>query len=266
MFFKEYIRKKLNNFLMDSTELKNKRDVLLTQIDYLSNYNYKKNKVLYTCITGGYEDLLLQEYLNPEWDYVCFTDSEKLLRYKNYGAWCIRPLEFCGLDNTRNNRWHKIHPHVLFPDYKESIYIDGNIIFKDRQVFDEILNKKQSLLIPKHWRDDCIYKEIENVGENAFDTKENLLKIKEFLQNNNFPTHYGLNENNLIYRVHNEPDVIKIMDEWWTFIKDYSKRDQLSLSYVLWKNGIKPSDIEIRNLRDRAKLKMGGVLFKTHKK
>lgn len=265
MFLKEYLRKKLNNFLIDSSELKSKKDVLLAQIDYLTNYNYKKSKVLYTCITGGYEDLLLQEYLNPEWDYVCFTDSEKLLHYRNYGAWQIRTLGFNELDNTRNNRWHKTHPHVLFPDYMESIYIDGNIILTDGQVFEEISNKKTNLIIPEHWRDDCIYKEIKNVRENGFDTEENLLKIKEFLLMNNFPEHYGLNENNLIYRLHNDSKIIKIMNEWWSFIKDYSKRDQLSLSYVLYKNGIKPSEIGIENLRKRANSRVGGVTFKSHR-
>ena len=264
MFLKEYIRKKLNNFLIDSSELKNKRDIFLTQIDYLTNYNYKKNKVLYTCITGGYEDLLLQEYLNPEWDYICFTDSEKLLRYKNYGAWQIRKLEFNKLNNALNNRWHKTHPHILFPDYEESIYIDGNIILTDGQVFDEILNKKMNLVLPEHWKDDCIYNEIERVRENCFDTNENLLKVKNFLLMNNFPVHYGLNENNLIYRRHNDSKIIRIMNDWWSFIKEYSKRDQLSLSYVLWKNGIKPSEIKIRNLRNRA-INKEGVLFKTHK-
>lgn len=261
---KEYLRKKLNNFLIDSTELKNKKDILLTQIDYLTNYNYKKNKVLYTCITGGYEGLLLQEYLNPEWDYVCFTDSENLLNYKNYGAWQIRPLEFNELDNTKNNRWHKTHPHVLFPDYRESIYIDGNIIFTGRQIFDEIQNKKLNLVIPEHWSD-CIYTEIKSVREKNFDSEENIKKIESFLKENNFPEHYGLNENNLIYRVHNDSKIIKIMEEWWAFIRDFTKRDQLSLVYVLWKNSIKPSEIKIKNLRARAKEENSGVLFKTHK-
>ncbi len=262
---KEYLRKHLNNFLIDSTELKRKNELVLTQIDYLKNYPTKKGKVLYTCITGGYEGLLLQEYLNPEWDYFCFTDSEKLLNYKNYGAWQIRPLEFSELDNTKNARWHKMHPHVLFPDYNESIYIDGNIIFTGKHIFNEIQNKKLNLVIPNHWRDDCIYTEIKSVRKNKFDSEENIKKIETFLKENNFPEHYGLNETNLIYRHHNDPRVIKIMEEWWAFIRDFTKRDQLSLTYVLWKNGIKPSEIEIKNLRARAKEENGGVIFKTHK-
>lgn len=29
------------------------------------------------------------------------------------------------------------------------------------------------------------------------------------------------------------------MEKWWEQIKNFSKRDQLSLSYVLWKTGYK---------------------------
>lgn len=258
---KETARLHLNNFLKDSAELKSKQDILLTQIDYLVNFNGKKDKVVYTCITGGYENLLLQNYLNPEWDYVCFTDSSGLLKYKNYGGWKIRRLEFSGLDNARNNRWHKTHPHILFPDYNESIYIDGNIVFTDRQVFDEIESKKLPLVIPEHWRDDSIYAEIENVRENKFETEENLEKIQSFLRASGFPDHYGLNENNCIYRQHNNPKVIEMMDEWWKFICDYTKRDQLSLAYVLWRHKIKPSDISITNLRKRANSTLGGECY-----
>ncbi len=39
------------------------------------------------------------------------------------------------------------------------------------------------------------------------------------------------------------------MDEWWYYIENYSKRDQLSLSYVLWKNQVKIEDISIPNAR-----------------
>jgi hypothetical protein len=33
------------------------------------------------------------------------------------------------------------------------------------------------------------------------------------------------------------------MEEWWKEFIEYSKRDQISLPYVLWKNGIKINDV-----------------------
>ncbi|MBR1614913.1 MAG: DUF616 domain-containing protein [Treponema sp.] len=254
-FIKEKIRQHLNNFLGSSVFLKQDRKVLLRNIDYMVNNSQKKDKVIYTCFTGNYDDLILQNYIDNSFDYVCFTDSKELLSYNQYGVWKIKALKFSELDNTKNARWHKTHPHILFPDYSESIWIDGNININGSYVFDQISQKNTDLLIPFHWKDDCIYNEIENVLEvivpEGGETKENVDKISNFLIQHNFPKHYGLNETNFVYRCHNNPEIIRIMEEWWEFIRDYTKRDQLSLSYVLWKHSIKPSDIAIDNLRKR---------------
>lgn len=255
MFFKEKIRKHLNNFLSSSIFLKEDKKILLRNIDYMINYSNKKDKVIYTCFTGNYDSLQLQNYLDNSFDYVCFTDSSELLQYNNFGSWKIKPLSFSELDNTRNARWHKTHPHILFPDYSESIWIDGNINIISNYVFDEIQNRHNEILIPTHWKDNCIYKEIENVKNiivpSGGETIENVNKMLSFLNQNKFPANYGLNETNFIYRKHNTPEIITMMEEWWTFIKDFSKRDQLSLSYILWKHGINPNYIAIDNLRKR---------------
>ena len=63
------------------------------------------------------------------------------------------------------------------------------------------------------------------------------------------PKNYGLNETNILLRRHNVPQIIKLMDEWWSYIEKYTKRDQLSLSYVLWKNDISIDDISFKNAR-----------------
>jgi hypothetical protein len=48
-----------------------------------------------------------------------------------------------------------------------------------------------------------------------------------------------------------EPEVINLMERWWYFIKNYSKRDQLSFNFVAWEQGFKfeylPGDIRRGN-------------------
>jgi len=216
-----------------------------------SKTSASKKKVVYTCLTGNYDKLYLPEYIDNEWDYVCYTDNVNLLKNKTYGIWKVFPLHFSDLDNTRNNRWHKTHPHILFPDYEESLYIDSNLIIRSNWIFKIILNVDKNIIIPTHFVRNCIYDEIEAVKNAKIDDEQIIQKMNIFLQENNFPHNYGMNENNCIYRRHNEPEIIAMMEEWWTYIRDYSKRDQLSLSYVLWKHGIKPSEIAIPNLRIR---------------
>ena len=234
------------------------RDFFHTIIDYPKFHTYFKTikqnppqKVIYTCITGGYDCLLPNISLNPEYKYVCFTENPFYLRRKNVGPWQIEPLYFNKLDNTRNNRWHKMHPHILFPEYETSIFIDANVLAKTPKLF-ELANKVPQnvfLSVPPHRRCSCIYDEIEACIKVQKDDIKKLEQQRELLLAEGFPKKMGMTENNVIFRRHNHPLCIKIMEEWWNMLEHYSKRDQLSLFYVLWKNNVSMhylSDISIK--------------------
>ena len=65
------------------------------------------------------------------------------------------------------------------------------------------------------------------------------LKLFERYNGEHFPTHYGLYENNVIIYHPHDPNVQAICEAWWNEIENFSHRDQLSLTYVLWKNNLK---------------------------
>lgn len=277
LFLKNFLIKKLNEIVISNVkqevnkniiplEFELKQNLLQTEKKIIENMQPKifsdnlKKGVIYTCITGNYDTPSIPEYVNPEFDYVCFTDSKELQRTQYFGVWKIKPLEFDTLDNTRNQRWHKTHPHILFPEYNLSIFHDSNITIRSNWIFDEIEKKKIDLIIPEHCEHDCIYDEIKTCREAKRDDEDSFTKMHSFLEKSKFPEHYGLNETNLIVRKHNEKEIIGIMEEWWSFIQNYTKRDQLSLSYVLWKHEITPQQIAIPNLRTR----YADFLFSTH--
>lgn len=238
-----------NKFKWIDSKIDNNLNLLLRVLNYREySATHQRKKVIYTCITGNYDNLIQHNYIDYDYDYVCFTDSADLLRIGSFGVWTIKQLEYSEYDNTRNNRWHKMHPHILFPDYEESIYVDGNIDIQTDLLFN-LIDKKDIIKIPIH-AGDCIYDECHNITKKRKDTKENVKKIIDFLQKENFPKHYGLNENCIIYRKHNNKKIVAIMEMWWNFISNYSKRDQLSLSYILWKFDIKPCDIAFPNVRN----------------
>ncbi|MDO4162327.1 MAG: glycosyltransferase [Pseudomonadota bacterium] len=201
--------------------------------------NKKKNrKVVYMCITGNYDNLEEMKghyYINPEWDYVCFTDNQKWLKQKVMGIWQLRKLKYTKLDNTRNNRWHKVHPHLLFPEYTESIYMDSNVNVLTPYLYDEIKERNLDLLLPKHAGNFSIYHEYRWALEAKMDKPELIMKGCEEIMNTGFPFFYGMPECNVIYRRHASQLVKNIMTEWWSWIQNYAKRDQLSFSYLLWK-------------------------------
>lgn len=223
-----------------------------SKIDKYWEKKHKNKKVIYTCIINNYDDLINHYFINDEWDYICFTDDNKLIQKKRYGIWKIEPLRFNNLDATRNNRWHKLHPHIIFPDYEESIYIDANINILTSYLFELIEEKEKDLLFPIHYKRNCIYQEIEslmNSSRYSEDDKKVFFKQKEFLKQKKFPNKYGLGENNIIYRKHHSPEIIDIMNDWWDMIINFSKRDQTSLAFVMWKHNRKMIDHMFVNTR-----------------
>lgn len=221
--------------------------------DYLTYKQTRQAKsVVYTCITNNYDDIFeikTYKYINKEWDYICFTDNEEHIKLGQIGIWKILPLQCNENDNTLDNRWHKTHPHILFPNYEESIYIDANINILTNKLFETIKEKDKDLLLPIHFNNVCIYHEYEWALQSLIDKKANVEKGFNIIKEAGMPRNYGFTENNIIYRKHNNKNIIEIMEEWWNFIKTYTKRDQLSFSYLLWKHNIEIEDITFQNAR-----------------
>lgn len=247
-----YHSKQICFFPDDKNNYKDENDAQRIQ-EYLE---YKKTRnaqsVVYTCITNDYDDLKeieIYKYVDKDWDYVCFSDNEELIKQGNLGIWEIRPLQFAKLDNTRNQRWHKIHPHILFPEYEKSVWIDGNINILTNKLYETIKNATQDILVPEHFKNLCIYTEYQDVTKLKLDDGEIINQELAFVKNDGMPVNYGFAETNVLYRNHHSEKIVNCMNMWWEFINKYSKRDQLSFTYVLWKHGIKPIDINITNTR-----------------
>lgn len=208
-----------------------------------------KKRVFYTCITDGYDQLLKHQWVDSRWDYVCFTDNPKILESEYYNGWKIRPLFFDHLDPHYNSRWHKIFPHLLFPEYESSLWIDASVNVLSSNVFEIIDKTDKKMLLPVHpWRD-CIYAELHEVVLQQKVRRE-LCDLQEaLLRSEGFPEHYGLSENGLMFRQHNDETVSRMMEQWWLMLLRFSRRDQTSLSFVLWKNGFAPADFAMPSIR-----------------
>ncbi len=209
----------------------------------------QKRGVVYTCFTSGYDDLIQHTYVSPHFDYVCFTDDTDLIKQEKVGIWEIRPMIFKELDNAHNIRWYKLLPHRALQNYRLSIWVDANINILTPKLFN-LINSETEMLFPRHHARDCIYQECLQVLEAQKDSYENVMPVAEFLLDQDMPRNYGMNEANILIRRHHHPLVKKVMEEWWNMVVNYSRRDQLSLSYVLWKNGIRPEEVAFDNARN----------------
>ena len=221
-------------------------------------------KVIYTCIIGNYDNVNDGHYRTPGFDYICYTDNPDL----KSNFWTIRQIpselkEDKTLDNTKKNRYIKLNPHLFFKDYDFSVYIDGAITMKrDLSKFIEDNCMKNILSVPRHPKRTCIYEEANACIKGKKDTKENINPQIERYHKEGFPKNYGLTQNNIIFRFHNDEKCIRLMETWWNEVKNGSRRDQLSFMYSLWKN----KDIEIKYLDSKT---CESLLFSwdgTHKK
>lgn len=208
--------------------------------------------VMYSCISGGYDKVVSDFVPNPNYAYVLFTDSPRLLRQKTYLWWQIRPLAFSKKDSVRNSRWHKLHPHILFPEYKYSVWIDSNMQISSLDFY-KLINKHikadHKIAASLHPERDCIYDEAEECVLLSTDNPVLIRKQIAILRQDGFPEHVGLYETGLMMRKHNDDKIIKLCEQWWDFVCNYSRRDQLSFNYLLWKNKIKHYPLSKQTIR-----------------
>ena len=196
-------------------------------------------KVVYSCITGGYDDIPIHNYVDANWDYVMFTDNRDLIKRGKYEHWTIRPLAFDKLTNVKNARWHKVNAHILFPEYDYSLWIDSNIIVNNENLFqtlDKLITQKCPVAVPNHPLRTCIYDEAAEIKRCQIDFPKTVDAEMNFLKRKHYPKGNGLSETNILLRKHN--DITETLDLWWKMIEKYSKRDQLSFNYALWQTGV----------------------------
>ncbi len=204
-----------------------------------SKNSYKLPRIaVYTVSTGGYDQIREPEYIDAGMDYFVFTKS----KMKPNSVWKVLDVgNRCdGMTALEQSRFVKTHPQLYFHDYEISIYIDANILIqKDiRPLIYKMIDSKKTIAIHRHNCRDCIYHEARIVWAQKRAKFIDILKQILSYKKEGFPSHYGLFENNIIIRFHNDPKCVDIMETWWNEIITKTKRDQLSFAYSLWKNNV----------------------------
>jgi len=134
---------------------------------------------------------------------------------------------------------YKILPHLYFPDHKYSIWIDGNILpISDIRLLIKYL-KDANIAMFKHEDRSCIYNEAEVCSRVGKDSPETIEKQMNRYLAENYPKENGLTWNGIIFRKHNDLELIKAMEAWWNELHTGSSRDQLSFIYLAWKMNLK---------------------------
>ncbi len=198
-------------------------------------------KVIYTCITGRYDEPSVHTYVDSSWDYILYTDNQELINKGSVAHWQVKPLYFSSLTNVKNARWHKVNPHILLPEYHYSLWIDANISIENKNVFDrlnQLISENNLVSIPLHGTRDCIFEEATIIKSTLVDDPKIVNPQIKFLQQEQYPKNNGLSETGILFRQHNDVQIVEAQNIWWKMINTYSKRDQLSCNYAFWKINI----------------------------
>lgn len=192
--------------------------------------------VVYTAITGNYDNIKPLSYVNTNFDYLCFTDYEYTgVIPEPWKQIRMPPAKWCNKDLAR---YIKMNVHEILPNYEASVWIDGNIdIINNIEglVFDAL--KKGGASSYQHWGRNNINEEMIECAKIGYDSIFILLKQMKQYGNEGFISN-ELYETNVLIRDHTNSTISEFSKIWWEQYMQYGKRDQYAFTYAAWKSGL----------------------------
>ena len=153
--------------------------------------------------------------------------------------WQLRPIQRTERNPRMTARWHKLHPHLLFPDREASLYIDSNVVLRAPvgALFERMLAEAPIALF-RHPERDCPYAEAEVVAHHRLDDEVIVEAQMAYYRAKGFPAGAGLHNSGVLLRRHGDPRMADFLEDWWRQLKVFSHRDQLSLDFMLRRHAI----------------------------
>lgn len=191
--------------------------------------------VICTAITNGYDELKTPEFVDKQCDYICFTDNTEM----QSDIWKIRKIPDSGLESNRSAKQIKVLAHRFLPEYDWSIWVDAKFRITGDLV--ELLNEyavNSNFLSFMHYRRSDVFEDAEVIKQAGFEKVEIVDSMMQRYRKEGFTGENELLEGGVLWKKHNSPEIVRLMEAWWREITDYSRRDQLSFNYCAWKENV----------------------------
>jgi hypothetical protein len=196
-------------------------------------------KAVITYIIDGYDTLKDPAAATPGWDYLCLSDDGLKSEIWRPVALNGRPR---GVDSPkRKSSLIKIqHYDYVGGDYDLCITLDGSMqINCDLDAFlNEFWSEDLDISLVAHPDRDCLYDEADAVLQNELDDPEIVRRQIARYSEHGFPRRYGLYESRLMIKNNRSKRLRSVCDCWAAEYRLGSRRDQLSLTYAIWKDEI----------------------------
>lgn len=200
--------------------------------------NFRKPYVIYTSMAGDYDNLKAPLVSQDNFDLYVFSDSA----LENPAPWENIPFDEHSDDPVRTAKKPKIMPHLYFPDYEWSLWIDANLfVLADLSVFiTRAIETQSRIALFQHPERNTLGGEVEQLCKLKRDDPALIRQQFDRYLSEGWDNQLPLYECNFIVRRHNDPEVSRAMTMWWNEIVNNSRRDQVSFPYTMWKSGITP--------------------------
>lgn len=199
-------------------------------------------KAVYTVITG-YKEVLNNPLKNiskgNDYDAICFTDNPSL----KSDFWTIKLLDTQGLNPAHESRLPKLLPHKFLSEFQVSLYIDNTVTFNTdpQEIFDSYEHSISPLVCFPHPQRSCVYEEGEEVIRQGLEDEAKVRGQLEFYAEQGLPKNNGLIAGTVLLRRHHDPLLVKLSEAWLNHVLGFSKRDQISFSFIAWFFNFQPS-------------------------
>jgi hypothetical protein len=190
------------------------------------------NGVIYTAITAGKDQLRNPVCRIPGVSYVCFTDTPHLYA----SAWQVRPINWTHADPTRMAKRPKLLPHRYLQEFDWSLWIDANFeIVDDLAPFIRDHLEQGPFHALRQFQRSCAYEVVDACIKYKKDDPAILRAQAGRYRELGMPVGLPVAACGVMLRHHNAPAVARTMELWWNELENGSRRDQLSLPFVLWR-------------------------------
>lgn len=206
----------------------------------------ERSRVVYTALMGSYEKVVERAAADTSvLPHLCFTDNPSL----ESATWTVILVEprFAG-DSIRSARFLKTEGHPLLDQYDESMWVDNRVqlLITPDELFDKFL-ATADVSLPLHSRTESVAKEFRAVLHSRLDDpwrlREQFLAYQEAMPEVLSAQPYWTA---IILRKRNER-VDRVFALWMDHIARYSRRDQLSVNFILGASGLVIRPIVVNN-------------------
>ena len=199
--------------------------------------------IIYTSVYGDYDNVQEPLYRDPNCIYYILTDQD----VAENSVW--EKYDFSEFPKNVNtpflkNRYVKMFPHIIFKNYRYSIYLDGNLQITSKiSMYMKDFKSDIGIGLHRHPSNKNLFEEAKyNKYLDKISNAEYKYIIKEY-HKVNMPKNFGMFECNVILRDHMNKKCSEIMAEWWNNVLHGVKRDQLYFTYVLYLLGYTFEDV-----------------------